>query len=101
MEAENTVVAGLGWILVTQVGGLEDSAQQHSCVLELLWLRGLDVEVVAVSGAQRVVFPGARIKGRSRALDACPVKRVSSALLLLPAAQALFKVTLQLRSCET
>lgn len=47
MEAENTVLAGPGRVLVALMGGLKDSAQQNSCVLELLGLRGLYVEVMA------------------------------------------------------
>lgn len=86
MEAENTAVAGPGRVFAALVGGLEDSAQQHSCVLELLGDGGLDVEVVAVVGAQRVVLPGPRVEGRRGASDAGPVKHISSALLLFPAA---------------
>ena len=101
MEAENTVVAGAGRVLAALVGGLEDSAQQHGCVFELLGDWGLDVEVVAIAGAQCVVLPGPRVQGWSGASDAGPVKHISSTLLLLPAAQSVFKVTLQLWSCET
>lgn len=101
MEAENTVVAGPGRVIAAVKGGLEDPAQQHSCVLELLRGGGLDVEVVAEPGAQGVVLPGPRVKGRSGAFDAGPVKHVSSALFLFPAAQPMLEVTLQLWSCET
>lgn len=51
VEAENAVVAVPGRGLEPLVGGLEDLAEQHGRVLELLWSRGLDVEVVAVAGA--------------------------------------------------
>lgn len=101
MEAEDTVLAGRGRVLAALVGGLEDSAQQHGRVLELLGDGGLDVEVVAVAGAQCVVLPGARVKGRRGALGAGPVEHVSSALFLFPAAQPVLEVTLQLWSCET
>lgn len=100
MEAENAV-AGPGRVLPALMGGLEDSAQQDSRVLELLGRRRLDEEVVAVAGAQRVVLPGPRVNGRSGALDASPVKHISPAVLLFPAAQSMLEVTLQLQSCET
>ena len=100
MEAESTAVTGPGRVLAALMGGLEGSAQQHSRILELLGRRGLDVEVVSMSGAQRVVLQRARVKGWRGALDAGPVKHVPSALLLFPAAQAVFKITLQLWSCE-
>lgn len=99
VEAENTV--GPGRVLAPLVGGLEDSAEQHSSVFELLGGRGLDVEVVAGAGAQRVVLPRPRVHCWSGALDAGPVKHISSSLLLFPAAEPAFKVTLQLWSCET
>lgn len=86
MEAENTVVLGCGQVLSALVGGLEDSAQEHSRVLKLLRGRRLYVEVVSIASAQRVVLPGPCVKGWSRALDAGPVKHVTSILLLFPAA---------------
>lgn len=100
VESENTVLLGPGRVLAAQLGRLKDPAQQHSRVLEILGRRGLYVEVVAVSGAQRVVLPGPRVVARSGALDASPVEHICSTLFLLPAAQAILEVTLQLRSCE-
>ena len=100
MEAESAALIRCGRVLAVLMGGLKDSAQQNSRVLEVLGHRGLDVEVVAVSGAQRVVLPGPCVKGRRRALDAGPVKHISSTLFLSPAAQPIFEVTLQIRSCE-
>lgn len=97
MEAEHAVLAGR--VLAALARGLEDPAQQHGGVLELLGGGGLDVEVVAQAGAQRVVLQGPRVDGRSRALHARPVEHVASAHFLSPAAQAAFEVTLQLRSC--
>lgn len=101
METENTVLLRRGRVRSTLVGGLEDSTQEHSRVLKLLWGRWLYVEVVARAGALCVVFPGPCVKGRSRALDAGPVKHITSVLLLFPVAQSMFKVTLQLWSCKT
>lgn len=101
MKTENTVVAGLGGVLATLVGGLEGPAQEDRRVFELLGDGRLDVEVVAKPGAQRMVLPGPRVKGRRGALDARPVEHVPSALLLCPAAQPTLKVALQLWSCET
>lgn len=101
MEAENTALAGHGRILPALESGFKDPAQQNSCVFELLGHRGLYIEVVAETGAQRVVLPGARVKGRRRALDTGPVKHISSAPFLFPVAQPMLKVALQLWSCET
>lgn len=81
--------------------GLKDSAQQNSCVLERLRHRGLDVEVMAGVGAQRVVFPRAGVKRWSGAADTGPVEHICSALFLTPVAQPVLKVTLQLWSCKT
>lgn len=80
------------------VRGLKDSAQQKGRVLELLRGGGLDVEVMAGEGAQRVVLPGARVEGRSGATNVGPVKGVRSAVLLPPVAQPVLKVTLHLWS---
>lgn len=100
VEAENTVLLGPGRVLAILAGGLKDSAQQNSRVLEILGRRGLYIEVVAVVGAQRVVLPGPCVIGRSGALDAGPVEHICSALFLFPAAQSMLEVTLQLWSCE-
>lgn len=101
MEAENTAVTGPVGVLAAIMGRLEDSAQQHSRVLELLGDGGLDVEVVAIAGAQCVVLPGPRAEGRGGASGTGPVKHIASTLFLFPAAQAMLEVTLQLWSCET
>lgn len=101
MEAENTALKGRGRVLATLMRGLKDSAQQNSCVLEHLRRGGLDVEVMANTGAQRVVFPRAGVKGWSGATDTGPVERVCSTLFLTPVAQPVLKVALQLWSCKT
>lgn len=98
IEAEHAV--GRRRVLAVLKSGLEHSAQEDGRVLKLLGRRGLDVEVVAGDCAQRVVLPRPRVKGRSGTLDQCPVEHVPPALFLFPAAQPLFKVTLQLRSCQ-
>lgn len=101
MEAESTALLVLGQVVAALMGGLEDSTQQHSRVLEFLRHGGLDVEVVAVAGSQSVVLPGPGIEGGSGALGAGPVEHISSTLFLCPATQPVFEVTLQLWSCET
>lgn len=98
VEAEDAALGRRRGILAALVRGLKDSAQQDGRVLELLRGGGLDVEVVAGEGAQRVVPPGARVEGRSGATDAGPVKGIGSAILLYPVAQPILKVTLHLRS---
>lgn len=98
IEAENAV--GRRRVPAMLKSGLEHSAQEDGCVLKLLGRRRLDVEVVAGDCAQRVVLPWPRVKGRSGTLDQCPVEHVPPALFLFPAAQPLFKVTLQLGSCQ-
>lgn len=83
MEAKSTaVVGGPSWVLARLVGWFKYWAQQHSCVLELLGKGRLNVEVMTRSVPQRVVLPGARVSGWSWALDACPVKHISTRFLL-------------------
>lgn len=101
VEAEDAALGRCGRILAALVCGLKDSAQQNGRVLELLRSGGLDVEVMAREGAQRVVPPGARVEGRSGSADAGPVKGVRSADFLPPVAQSILKVTLHLWSCQT
>lgn len=97
MEAEKAV--GRGRVLAALTGGLKHTAQEKGRVRELLGRRGLDVEVMARACAQCVVLRRARVKGGSGALESGPVKHVPPTLFLSPAAQPLFKVTLQLWSC--
>lgn len=96
VEAQNAALGRRGGLRAALVRGLKDSAHQNGRVLELLRGGGLDVEVMAREGAQRVVPPGARVEGRSGAADAGPVKGVRSAVFLPPVAQPVLKVALHL-----
>lgn len=97
IEAESTVVVRLA----IMVGGFEDWTEQHRRVFELPRGRCLNVEVVAIDSAQCVVLQRACVKGWSRALVDGPVKNIFSSLFLFPVTQPMFKVTLQLWSCDT